>query len=123
MYRKRIRNEVESARRSSNGLFFLRPADGSYPQGAFGEPTVRFIDEYQKKIAAAQMPEAGPGQAERELGRLGRDGVILELPKHPFDPTYFDWLLAVPWSDVPKSGLNPKYAKEVLDTDHAVLTM
>src|SRR5206468_2064163 len=35
--------------------------------------------------------------------------------------TYLDWLLAVPWSKRSEERLDPKYAREVLDADHAGL--
>src|SRR5687767_5779536 len=35
--------------------------------------------------------------------------------------TYLDWLLAVPWSKRSDERLDPKFAREVLDTDHAGL--
>src|SRR5262245_65233924 len=35
--------------------------------------------------------------------------------------TYLDWLLAVPWAKRSEERLDPKYAREVLDTDHAGL--
>ena len=35
--------------------------------------------------------------------------------------TYLDWLLAVPWGKRSEERLDPVYAREVLDADHAGL--
>ena len=35
--------------------------------------------------------------------------------------SYLDWLLAVPWGKKSDERLDPKLAREILDTDHAGL--
>ncbi|PYS26746.1 MAG: endopeptidase La, partial [Acidobacteria bacterium] len=116
--RKRIRNEVESGAQKQQRDYFLRRQMEAIRK-ELGETDGSVIDEYQKKIAAAQMPEQVQRQAERELGRLERMGD--SNAEASMIRTYLDWLLAVPWSERSEERLDPKYAKEVLDTDHAGL--
>ena len=71
--RKRIRNEVESGAQKQQRDYFLRRQMEAIRK-ELGETDGSVIDEYQKKIAAAQMPEQVQRQAERELGRLERMG-------------------------------------------------
>src|SRR5207237_4222256 len=65
------------------------------------------------------MPETVRQQAERELSRLERMGD--SNAESSMIRTYLDWLLAVPWSKRSDERLDPRYAREVLDTDHAGL--
>src|SRR2546422_7187060 len=116
--RKRIRNEVESGAQKQQRDYFLRRQMEAIRK-ELGETDGSVIDEYQKKIAAAQMPEQVQRQAERELGRLERMGD--SNAEASMIRTYLDWLLAVPWSERSEERLDPKYAKEVLDADHAGL--
>jgi ATP-dependent Lon protease len=84
-----------------------------------GENEGSIIQEYGQKIADAQMPEAVQKQAERELARLEKMGE--SNAEASMIRTYLDWLLPVPWSKRPAQRLVPKYAREVLDADHAGL--
>ena len=84
-----------------------------------GENESSIIDEYRQKIDDAQMPEAVHKQAQRELSRLEKMGE--SNAEASMIRTYLDWLLAVPWSKRSEERLDPKYAREVLDTDHAGL--
>src|SRR5207248_4836490 len=64
-------------------------------------------------------PESVEKRALRELGRLekmGESNAAASMIR-----TYLDWLLAVPWSNRSEERLDPKYAREVLDADHAGL--
>src|SRR5438034_3214131 len=65
------------------------------------------------------MPEPVQKQAERELARLDKMGE--SNAEASMIRTYLDWLLAVPWSKRSAERLDPKYAREVLDADHAGL--
>jgi len=84
-----------------------------------GENEASIIDEYRKKIDEAQMSDPVKKQAERELARLEKMGE--SNAEASMIRTYLDWLLAVPWSKRSEERLDPKYAREVLDTDHAGL--
>src|SRR6202158_2813322 len=84
-----------------------------------GENEGSIAEEYRTKIAAAGMPEAVQQQAERELARFERMGE--SNAEAAMIRSYLDWLLAVPWSKRSDERLDPQYAREVLDHDHAGL--
>src|SRR5260370_10684449 len=65
------------------------------------------------------MPEGVQQQAERELARF--EGMGDSNAEASMIRTYLDWLLAVPWSKRSDERLDPRYAREVLDADHAGL--
>ena len=116
--RQRIRNEVESGTQKQQREYFLRRQMDAIRK-ELGENDGSVIDEYTRKIADAQMPEAVQKQAQRELGRLEKMGE--SNAEASMIRTYLDWLLAVPWAKRSEERLDPKYAREVLDTDHAGL--
>ena len=116
--RQRIRDEVESGTQKQQREYFLRRQMDAIRK-ELGENEGSVIEEYRKKIADAQMPEAVQQQAERELARLEKMGE--SNAEASMIRTYLDWLLAVPWSKRSDERLDPKFAREVLDSDHAGL--
>jgi ATP-dependent Lon protease len=116
--RKRIREDVESGAQKQQRDYFLRRQMDSIRK-ELGESDGSVTEEYRKKIADADMPDAVREQAERELGRLERMGE--QSPESSVIRTYLDWLLAVPWSKRSEEKLDPTYAREILDADHAGL--
>ena len=116
--RQRIRNEVDSGAQKQQREYFLRKQMDAIRK-ELGETEGSVVDEYRKKIADAQMPEHAQKQAERELARLERIGD--SNAEASVIRTYLDWLLAVPWSKRSDERLDPRYAREVLDADHAGL--
>ena len=116
--RRRIREEVESGAQKQQREYLLRRQMDAIRK-ELGENEGSVVEEYRKKIAEAQMPEATQKQAERELARLERMGD--SNAEASMIRTYLDWLLAVPWSKRSEERLDPKYAREVLDKDHAGL--
>jgi len=116
--RQRIRNEVESGTQKQQREYLLRRQMDAIRK-ELGENEGSIIDEYRKKIDDARMPEPVHKQAERELARLDKMGE--SNAEASMIRTYLDWLLAVPWSKRSEERLDPKYAREVLDADHAGL--
>jgi len=116
--RQRIRDEVESGTQKQQREYFLRRQMDAIRK-ELGENEGTIVEEYRQKIAAAQMPEAVQKQAERELARFEKMGE--SNAEASMIRTYLDWLLAVPWSKRSEERLDPKYAREVLDADHAGL--
>jgi ATP-dependent Lon protease len=116
--RRRIRDEVESGTQKQQREYFLRRQMDAIRK-ELGENESSIIDEYRQKIADAQMPEVVQKQALRELARLEKMGE--SNAEASMIRTYLDWLLAVPWSKRSEERLDPKYAREVLDADHAGL--
>src|SRR6266704_507477 len=116
--RQRIRDEVESGTQKQQREYFLRRQMDAIRK-ELGENEGSVIEEYRQKIHDAKMPEPVQKQAERELARLDKMGE--SNAEASMIRTYLDWLLAVPWSKRSEERLDPKYAREVLDADHAGL--
>ena len=116
--RKRIREDVDSGAQKQQREYFLnRQMDAIRKE--LGQNEASVAEEYRKKIAAAGMPEKIHQQAERELARFERMGD--SNAEASMIRTYLDWLLAVPWATRSDERLDPTYAREVLDADHAGL--
>ena len=116
--RKRIRDDVESGAEKQQREYFLRKQMDSIRR-ELGEDDASVVEEYRTKIAEAAMPEAVREQAEKELGRLERVGE--QSGESSVIRAYLDWLIAVPWDKRSEERLDPAYAREVLDADHAGL--
>src|SRR5919206_495197 len=116
--RQRIRDDVRSGAEQQQREYFLRKQMESIRK-ELGEDDASVIDEYRRKIDEAEMPDEVREQAERELDRLERMGD--GSGESSMIRTYLDWLLAVPWGKRSDERLDPKVAREILDTDHAGL--
>jgi ATP-dependent Lon protease len=116
--RKRIREDVESGAEKQQREYFLRRQMDAIRK-ELGENEASVAEEYRKKIDAAGMPDDVKAQAERELSRFERMGD--SNAEASMIRTYLDWLIAVPWSKRSEERLDPQYAREVLDQDHAGL--
>jgi ATP-dependent Lon protease len=116
--RQRIRDDVRSGAEKQQREYFLRKQMESIRR-ELGEDDGSVIDEYRKKIEEAGMPEKVREQAEKELDRLERMGE--QSAETATIRSYLDWLIAVPWSKRSDERLDPVYAREVLDADHAGL--
>jgi ATP-dependent Lon protease len=116
--RQRIREDVRSGAEKQQREYFLRKQMESIRK-ELGDDDGSVIDEYRTKIEEAGMPEHVREQAEKELDRLERMGE--QSAETATIRSYLDWLIAVPWSKRSDERLDPVYAREVLDADHAGL--
>jgi ATP-dependent Lon protease len=116
--RSRIREDVESGAQKQQRDYFLRKQMDSIRK-ELGEDEGSLIEEHERKIAEAGMPEAVAAQAEKELRRLERQGE--QSPESSMIRSYLDWLIAVPWAKRSEERLDPAHTREVLDADHAGL--
>jgi len=116
--RSRIRDDVESGAQKQQRDYFLRKQMESIRK-ELGEDEGNLIEEYERKIAEAEMPEEVTEQAEKELRRLERQGE--QSPESSMIRSYLDWLIAVPWAKRSEEKLDPVHTREVLDADHAGL--
>src|SRR4051794_368810 len=116
--RQRIRDDVRSGAEKQQREYFLRKQMESIRR-ELGDDEGSVIDEYRTKIEEAGMPETVREQADRELDRLERMGE--QSGESSMIRTYLDWLISVPWSGRSEERLDPVYAREVLDSDHAGL--
>jgi len=113
--RKRIKDDVDDGAQKQQREYFLRRQMDAIRK-ELGENDGSLADEYRKKIAEANMPEAVRQHAERELDRFERMGE--SNAESSMIRTYLDWLLAVPWDKRSEERLDPVHAREVLDADH-----
>lgn len=116
--RSRIRDDVESGAQQQQREYFLREQMKSIRK-ELGEDDASLIEEYEQKIADAEMPEAAEEQAVKELRRLERQGE--QSGESSMIRSYLDWLIAVPWNKRSEEKLDPGRTREVLDSDHAGL--
>jgi len=116
--RRRIREDVESGAQKQQREYILRRQLESIRK-ELGDDDGSAAEDYRSRIAEADMPDAVREQAEREAGRLERMGD--QSGESQMIRTYLDWLLAVPWGKRSEERLDPAYAREVLDADHAGL--
>jgi ATP-dependent Lon protease len=116
--RKRIRDDVESGAQKQQRDYFLRKQMESIRK-ELGDDDASIVEEYERKIVEAEMPEAVEEQAIRELRRLERMGE--QSGETSMIRTYLDTLLSVPWSKRSEERLDPAVTRQVLDTDHAGL--
>src|SRR5436305_12966666 len=71
--RQRIRDDVRSGAEKQQREYFLRKQMESIRK-ELGDDEGSVVDEYRKKIEEAGMPDAVREQAEKEVGRLERQG-------------------------------------------------
>jgi ATP-dependent Lon protease len=74
------------------------------------------IEEFQKKIEAANMPDEALKEAERELDRLSK--LPTAAAEYGVIRTYLDWLTSLPWAKRTDDNLDIRNARRVLNEDH-----
>ncbi len=80
------------------------------------EGTAAEIQELEKAIAEAGMPEEAEQQAKKELKRLER--MPEAAAEHSMVRTYLDWLIELPWSKLSEDTIDIAEARRILDEDH-----
>ena len=80
------------------------------------DPTALAIEELQKKLEAAGLPEEAKLKADDEMKRLQL--LPAESPEHNVVRSYLEWIASLPWSHVQEDIADIKHAREVLDEDH-----
>ena len=116
--RRRIRDDVEEGASKQQREYILRKQMESIRK-ELGEDDASVVDEFRGKLAEAELPDAVREQAERELGRLERQGE--SSPEASMIRNYLEWLFAVPWGKRSEETLDPIHTRDVLDSDHAGL--
>ncbi|MDR7556323.1 MAG: endopeptidase La [Armatimonadota bacterium] len=114
---RKIHNRVRKQMEKSQREYFLKEQMKAIQQ-ELGESDERQaeVNEYRKKIEAANLPEHVKQKALEELGRLEKmppmvaEAVVVR--------TYLDWILAIPWTTRTEDRLDIDEARRILDEDH-----
>jgi ATP-dependent Lon protease len=81
-----------------------------------GDEGAAEIEELDKAIADAHMPEEVEKVARKELKRLER--MPEAAGEYSMVRTYLDWLVELPWGDEPEPPIDIAEARRILDEDH-----
>ncbi|HJW84959.1 MAG TPA: endopeptidase La [Anaerolineae bacterium] len=113
----KIQTEAQSEMGKVQREFFLREQLKAI-QRELGEQDEQQIEveEFRKKIAAADMPEEALKESNRELDRLAK--LPTAAAEYGVIRTYLDWLVNLPWSKTTTDNLDIAHARVVLDEDH-----
>ncbi|MBW2498187.1 MAG: endopeptidase La [Deltaproteobacteria bacterium] len=85
------------------------------------DPRADELDEYRLKVEEASLPEETREEAIRQLRRLERmhpDGPEAQVVRN-----YLDWVVELPWDRCSPDRLGLDEAREILDRDHAHLSI
>jgi ATP-dependent Lon protease len=74
------------------------------------------IQEFERRIAAAAMPEEAEKEARRELDRMRK--MPNQAAEYSVIKTYLDWMVTLPWGVITEDNLDIAHARQVLDEDH-----
>jgi ATP-dependent Lon protease len=113
----KIQSQVQTELNKNQREYFLRQQLKAI-QKELGETDGRSaeIDDLEKKIEAASMPEEARKAADKELDRLRM--IPPESAEHTVVRTYLDLLVSLPWCTSTEDNLDITHARAVLDEDH-----
>jgi ATP-dependent Lon protease len=115
--RERINSQVQEEMGHSQREYVLRQQLKAI-KGELGEMDDESgdVDEFQKKIAEAKMPEEAERAALKQLDRLKQ--MQPSSAEYTVTRTYLEWLVELPWSKSTQDQIDIKAVREVLDEDH-----
>jgi ATP-dependent Lon protease len=113
----KIQSQVQTELNKNQREYYLRQQLKAI-QKELGEGDARSseIEDLEKKIETAKMPEEARKAADKELDRLKM--IPPESAEHTVVRTYLDWLVSLPWATSTDDNLDIKHARAVLDEDH-----
>jgi ATP-dependent Lon protease len=113
----KIQSQVQTELNKNQREYYLRQQLKAI-QKELGEGDARSseIEDLEKKIEVAKMPEDARKAADKELDRLKM--IPPESAEHTVVRTYLDWLVSLPWAASTDDNLDIKHARAVLDEDH-----
>jgi ATP-dependent Lon protease len=115
----KIRTDVREGMEKTQREYLLRQQMEAIRKELGDDSEENVVEEYRKKIADANMPEAARTEAERELGRLERTSE--QSPEYGWIRTYLDWMTEIPWDVRTDDNLDIADARRILDEDHTGL--
>jgi ATP-dependent Lon protease len=116
----KLQSQVQSEVGKNQREYFLREQlKAIQKELGEGDDQTKEIEELQKKIDAAGMPDAVKKEAQRELDRLAKMPVA--AAEYTVSRTYLDWLVTLPWQKRSEEVIDLAKTKRVLDADHSGL--
>jgi ATP-dependent Lon protease len=113
----KIQSQVQTELNKNQREYYLRQQlKAIQKELGDGDSRSTELEEIEKKIEAAKMPEDARKAADKELERLKM--IPPESAEHTVVRTYLDWLVTLPWSISTEDNLEIKHARAVLDEDH-----
>ena len=113
----KIQDKVQTELGKNQREYFLREQLRAIQKElGIGDERSAEIEELQKKIEAAQLPEEAKKEALRELDRLSK--MQPGAAEYTVARTYLDWMVVLPWAKSTEDNLDIKAAGNVLDADH-----
>ncbi len=115
--RERINSQVQEEMGHSQREYVLRQQLKAI-KGELGEvdDDSGDVEEFQKKIAEAKMPEEAEKVALKQLDRLKQ--MQPSSAEYTVTRTYLEWLVELPWSRSTEDTIDIKTVRSVLDEDH-----
>jgi ATP-dependent Lon protease len=115
--RERINSQVQEEMGHSQREYVLRQQLKAI-KGELGEidDDSGDVEEFQKKIAEAKMPEEAEKAALKQLDRLKQ--MQPSSAEYTVTRTYLEWLVELPWSKSTEDQIEIKTVRTVLDEDH-----
>ncbi len=115
--RSKIQSDVQEQFSQTQREYLLREQMKAI-QKELGEAddSEREIEELQKKIDDAGLPEEAKKEALRELKRLRH--IPVAAAEHTVARTYLEWLAALPWAKSSAQEVDVKRAEQILNEDH-----
>lgn len=113
---KKIQNEAQSELGKIQREFILREQLKAIKRELGDKDDRSEIEEFEKRIAEAKMPELAEAAAKKELDRLTRMNPA--SAEYTVSRTYLEWLVSLPWTISTRDILDIPKAKKVLDEDH-----
>ena len=113
----KIQSQVQTELNKNQREYYLRQQlKAIQKELGEGDPRSSEIEDIEKKIESANLPEDARKAADKELERLRM--IPPESAEHTVVRTYLDWLVALPWSISTEDNLDIKNARNTLDEDH-----
>ena len=115
--RSKIQSDVQEQFSQTQREYLLREQMKAI-QKELGEAddSEREIEELQKKIDDAGLPDDVKKEALRELKRLR--SIPVAAAEHTVARTYLEWLAALPWAKSSAQEVDVKRAEQILNEDH-----
>jgi ATP-dependent Lon protease len=117
---EKIRSEVTDGMQRQQREFLLRQQLSAIKKELGEDGGDDVIEEYRRRVAEGQLPEAVHESATREIDRLERTSE--QSPEHGWIRTWLDSLLDVPWGERSDDNFDIGAVRRVLDADHTGLT-